>query len=462
MPTISFSCQMRGGILPQDICIGTLRMPAQPTRKRGILNASARLAAVTLLLAATTPHALATHAPLPTAAAAGDPLPETYPTAHFGGFTTLAAARSSSDQAEFVRDLSQPDGIGRRWSAKIDSVLGLQGNVHLTSQIEAVMQAVSRYGPRGDFRPELTWAFASLTPSPALALRAGRIGTDFYMLSDSRWVGYASLTVRPPNDYYGALPFYSIDGADVAFTRPLAGGILRAKAFSGLSREEAPLADRIWDLDGSRMTGASLGFQTDAWQWRVSHARIRFSHGLPVPEALVSGLNALAPDAARQLAVADTTSRFTSVGLVHDAGPLQAHLMINRTRHQSAAFQDSRGGYAIVGYRIGRVTPFAGYSRIRSTPKTVITGLPLNTGNPAFDNAVRALDTGLAAVLADSHANQHTTTLGVRFDVFSGIALKAQWDAVRGQPTSIFPYRREQPGWNGRTTVMTFALDSVF
>lgn len=388
---------------------------------------------------------------------------------HFGGFATLAAARSSSDQAEFVRDLSQPGGIGRRWSAKIDSVLGVQGNVHLGRQAEAVLQLISRYGPRGDFRPEVAWAFASLAPTPSVVLRAGRIGTDFYMLSDSRWVGYASLTVRPPNDYYGALPFYAIDGLDAAYTRPAAGGLLRIKAFSGLSREEAPLADRQWDLDGSRMTGGSLGYQTGGWHWRADHARIRFAHELPLPE-LFAGLDAFATnfgitsagEAARRLAVAQTTSRFTAIGLVYDAGPLQGQLMANRTRHHSAAFQDSRGGYAILGYRLGRFTPFVGYSRVRSTPKSVPTGLPIFTGDPAIDGASRVIDSKVAEMLADSHSNQHTATLGIRQDLGSGIALKAQWDAVRGQPTSIFPYRREQPGWNGRTNVVTFALDTVF
>lgn len=445
-------------------------MSANFAKKRDIFSVCAHLLGRTLLLAAVALPSSAIHAAHPgSAGAASEPSPDDYPSTHFGGFATLAAARSSSDQAEFVRDLSQPGGIGRRWSAKIDSVLGLQGNVHFNHHAEAVVQVVSRYGPRGDFRPELTWAFASVTPTPSVALRAGRIGTDFYMLSDSRWVGYASLTVRPPNDYYGALPFYAIDGIDAVFTRPLAAGVVRAKAFSGLSREEAPLADRLWDLDGSRMTGASLGYQTGAWQWRADHARIRFQHELPIPE-LFAALNAFATDfgiatageAADRLAVAHTTSRFTAAGLVYDQGPLQAHLMLNHTRHESAAFQDSHGGYAIVGYRVGRYTPFASYSRVRSTAKSVATGIPLNTGNPAFDSAAGVIDARVAEALADSHSNQHTTTLGVRLDLVTGLALKAQWDAVRGQPTSIFPYRREQAGWDGRTDVISLALDAVF
>lgn len=390
------------------------------------------------------------------------------PAVESSGFATLGLARSSSDQAEFVRDLSQPGGIGRRWSAKIDSVVGLQSNVHVSRTLEAVGQIIARYGPEGDFRPELSWAFLRFEPVPALALRGGRIGTDFYMLADSRWVGYSYLTVRPPNDYFGALPFYSIDGGDASFTHPLGPGLLRGKAFSGLSREQAPLADRQWNLDGSRMTGGDLGYQSGAWHWRVSHARIRFRHDLPI-QPLFDGLNAFAAGgipaagaAARALAVAGSTSHFTSLGLLVEQGPLQVHLMLNRTQHESASFQNSHGGYAVLGYRLGRWTPFAGYSKVESTPRTLATGVPENTGNPAFDGAARQINRSVAELLADSHSNQHTLSFGTRVELRPHLALKAQWDGIRGQSSSIFPYRREQPGWTGRTNITTLTLDTVF
>ena len=58
------------------------------------------------------------------------------------GFGTLGLARSTTDQAEFVRDLSQPGGVSKKWSAKIDSAAGLQVNWHATEDMEAVAQIV--------------------------------------------------------------------------------------------------------------------------------------------------------------------------------------------------------------------------------------------------------------------------------------------------------------------------------
>ena len=45
------------------------------------------------------------------------------------GFGTLGLARSSSNQADYLRDLSQPDGSRGQWSSNLDSLLGFQANL---------------------------------------------------------------------------------------------------------------------------------------------------------------------------------------------------------------------------------------------------------------------------------------------------------------------------------------------
>lgn len=370
------------------------------------------------------------------------------------GFGTLGLARSSSDQAEFVRDLSQPGGTSSRWSGKLDSLLGVQLNVRASERVEGVVQAVSRYRYDGSFRPELTWAFVKFDPSANLSLRAGRLGTEFYMLADSRLVGYSYLTVRPSVDYFGSLPFTYIDGFDATGTVPWGQGLLRGKLFGGVSREKLPFADRFWDIEGSRLTGGHLDYQVDAWSVRGGYSKLRFKRDLPIGDlidALNSSAAAPAREAAQQLSMAGKDSHFYSLGVVYDKGAFQSQLMLSRTRQESAAFENSRAGYLIAGYRVREVTPFLGYSWVKSTPKPLSTEV---AGDPL--NAV------LASTLADAHSNQHTVFIGGRWDLRRNVALKAQFDAVRGTPDSIFPVRWEKAGWNGRTDVLSLTLDFVF
>ena len=53
--------------------------------------------------------------------------------------------------------------------------------------------------------------------------------------------------------------------------------------------------------------------------------------------------------------------------------------------------------------------------------------------------------------------------LGVRWDVAKNVALKAQWDSIRGDSTSIFPYRQDRRAqWDGNMDVFSMTMDFVF
>jgi hypothetical protein len=362
------------------------------------------------------------------------------------GFGTLGMARTTSDQLEFVRDLSQPSGIKKHWDGRGDSVLGLQGAWQIDPRLSAVVQATTKYRYDRTYNPEIAWAYLRYEPTPSTTLRAGRLGTDFFMMADSRWVGYSYLTVRPPGDYFWYLPFYSINGGDVAYALSVGESLVRFKAFYGLSNGQIPLADKQWDINGSPMTGASIEYQFASWQVRASYANITFKHNLPIGDLL----QAYSPDPAASASYLSTQNRrsdYYSVGVVYDQGPLQVQLMLNYIEQGSNTFESSEGGYVLAGYRVGEVKPYLGYSWIRSVQR--------NTAGRQFIES---------KIMADAHADQNTRIVGMRWDVARNMALKAQWDAIRGEATSIFPYRNDPASglWPGRMDVYTVTFDFIF
>lgn len=363
------------------------------------------------------------------------------------GFGTLGMARTTTRDVEFVRDLSQPRGISDSWSLQNDSVIGVQGVWRINPQFEAVVQAMSRYSYNGNFRPELSWAYVKYEPTPNLSLRAGRLGTEFFMMADSRWVGYSFLTVRPPGDYFWYLPFYTIHGADAALTVPLGENLLRGKVFYGLSNGKIPLAGEQWDIGGSPMLGGYLEFQHGPWQIRGSYANIRFERDLPIAQVLgkMNPPLPLSSTDAAFLKTRDTRTHYYSLGLVYDQGPWQGQFMLNHIEQGTNALENSDGGYALLGYRVGTVTPYLGYSWVRSKERG-------NAPSPIAQY-----------VMQDSHSDQKTTFVGLRWDVASNLALKAQWDTIRGDASSIFPYRRDNRAkWDGTMDVFSLALDFIF
>lgn len=368
----------------------------------------------------------------------------------FRGFGTLGAIQTSTDQAEFVRDLSQPRGASNRLDGRVDSILGLQANWRLTPELEAVVQAVSRYRYDKTYKPEISWAYLKYDPTPQVTLRAGRLGTEFFMTADSRQVGYSYLTVRPPGDFFWYLPFYSINGADAALTVPVGEDVLRAKVYYGISEGNIPYGTKQWNLDGSAMIGGYLEHQMGAWLLRASYANIHFNHNMPIEGDLAAAVGAhlMTPSQAVQaydyLAADNTRSHYYSLGAIYDSGPWQLQFMLNKITQGSKIFQSSSAGYVLAGYRIGEFTPYLGFSWIRSETRK-------NPPSPL-----------LAAIMDKSHADQNTGIFGVRWDVARNIALKAQWDAIRGEPKSGFPFRAETNAWSGKMDVYSVTMDFVF
>lgn len=358
------------------------------------------------------------------------------------GFGTLGLARTSDDSAQFVRDLSQSRGLQQSWRFENDSLLGIQANLDLRDDLEVVVQAVSRYTPYNTFTPALTWAFLRYDPNPSWALRAGRLGTEFYMQADSRMVGYTYLTVRPPVDFYGALPFDFIDGLDVAALQPLAGGVVKAKLFGGVSRQTSPWDDIQYSLSGTLLVGGYLDFVEGPWQLRLTQVGVRFDKDLPVEDFY----RALPTETADELRVAGRWSGFTSLGAIYDAGPFQTQLMLSKTSNEHASFEDTWAGYLIASYRIGSLTPFVGVSAAKSRPKT------LRHPVPGYTDAYQV----------NFHSDQKTVFLGGRWDFANNFCLKAQLDLIRGDPDSRFLYRWETPDWDGSMTIFTLTLDFVF
>lgn len=360
------------------------------------------------------------------------------------GFGTLGIARSDNDRLQYVRDLSQPAGLDSDWSGKIDSVLGLQAGYRFNDKLEGVIQTISRYRHDSSWRPEISWAFLRYEPGPDLNVRVGRLGTEFYMLADSRMVGYANLTVRPPPDYFGPMVFSYLDGLDASLTRPAGNGLVRVKLFAGISPETTPfVGDYHWDLYGTWLAGGYLGYETGPWQVRYNHTEIRFNKETPLAQAFhYPGLLNAFP----ALALAGTRSHYDALGLVYDQGPLQFQLMLNRLKHDQALYEDSRAGYAIASYRLGKVRPYLGYSQFSSKPTSALLD-PL----------------GLSA---GTHADKHAWFLGARWDVRKDLDLKAQMDWVHGSSDSMFTFRYDpagvQPYWDGDMKVFSLALDFIF
>lgn len=391
------------------------------------------------------------------------------------GFATVGAVEGSSNfDGIFVRDVAQvADRTGLQ--LKPDTRVGVQANVSVSNQLELVGQVVAR--PRSSAAKgsdAVEWAFMSYRPSNDLNVRVGRTGVDLFLISDHRNVGYAYLTARPPVDFYGVLSLTSLDGLDITKSWQSDDVLWKLKGFVG---------NTAYDINQNRgqirrMTGVVLSRETEGLTLRGTYARAKLDlTSFTEVELARQGLEALSkvpiPSVAAQAAhlateldFRNTPGVYSSLGLSYDRNDWVATAELLKVRAASS-ITSGTGAYVVVGRRFGNFTPYVGYSRSR-LGKGIAT-------DPQWGQALAPL-TGLlgasviqqAAMLGsmatssinDARVDQHTQTLGIRWDFNPQGALKFQYDVVHVGNHGNAMWRGRNTG--GRAHVASLVLELVF
>lgn len=374
----------------------------------------------------------------------------------WAGFGTLGITYNPSDDFSFVRDLLQSGGVEDGVSSKIDSNLGLQLEYRFLPELEGVVQVVSRHDQDGSFPPELTSAYLKYSPNPTWDVRGGRVGWDVFMLSDSRNVGYSYLWVRPPLEYFGLQQLSHIDGFDVVGTRPLGPGLFWFKLYGGFADEQLPLdSETDYDLSGTRILGGHANYQIGNWWLRLGYSHYKLDEALDELQpflAFMRNSNQTAAELADDIQLKNATGHHLVAGLVYDRGPVQVQLMFDRSKSDTLLFHDFYAGYATVSYRVGRLTPYLSFARVESDEASRDSGFP--PGSP--------IDQSVQALLENGRLDQHTTSFGIRYDLFQNAALKLQVDQLWAKEPTTTLMRDPDPDWDGRGTIVSATLDFVF
>lgn len=374
------------------------------------------------------------------------------------GFGTLGTAYHRGGKAGFLRDITQPEGARNSLNTDLDTRLGLQLDARLAARVDTTIQVLTRYRYDGSYRPELTWGFLRYVPQPDLEVRLGRLGWDVYMLSDSRDVGYSYLWVRPPVEYYGHLQLSKITGADLVWRRPLGNGVLSSKAFAGEVTSRIPLDMASYsNLSGSWLYGGYFDYQWADWQVRLGITRLELKTELRGEAG--RQLERLGAERGAEfeellgLTRLKTTFHFATVGVAYDRGPLQAQLMYSHIDSKDDAHSDLHTGYFSLGYRMGRWTPYFTLSAVEAdgSPTPGLDGLPESVGFAEI-------------FVGTTDINQHTVSLGARYEWSPQVAVKLQADRTKVRRPADFVLLWNEPDstWSGRATLFSATVDFVF
>lgn len=346
-----------------------------------------------------------------------------------GGFGSAGVVHASSASADFTSSVMKHSGAGRsqRWSPHVDSRLGVQLDLAAGQRWSGVLQAISEQRSDGSYRPVLEWANIKYQAGPDLSLRAGRIALPMFLAADYRKVGYAHPWVRTPVEAYNAVPLTSSDGVDASYRWNRGALKNTTQVFFGRTKKA------LWDNATLEAHGVAGLSHTTGYR----HATLRVA---AVRATMTMDLARPLFDAYRQFGAAGAAvaSRFDfdhkrvsamSAGLNYDPGSWFLTGELGRIR-TSSHLGDSHTAYASAGYRVGDFTPYLGGALIDPGSAAGAPGLATGAMAPQAAQAAARLNGQLEYLLAGVPA-QSTLTLGTRWDLHPGMALKLQYDRVR-------------------------------
>lgn len=353
-------------------------------------------------------------------------------TNHFSGFATIGVASNSNDELIFRRDVTQKDGsLNGKPDWKSDSLLGLQWQTQWSYQLETTAQFVIKDRVENDLGSSLEWGFLRYRPLESLDLRIGRMGSDIFMLSDYRQVGYALPWVRPPHDTYGLFSFHHFDGVDILKRIDLGDSNLNLKAFYGRLNQKYPLeryADSVYRLafEGG---GGSINWERNEWKVRYSYADVNVDNNNVTP--LSEALAAVAPiwpeagDLSQSLETRAKSLRFHQLGFIYDNNTWWTQAELTRLISEADVISGTRHFYISAGRRIDTFTLYAirGYIHSRSDVRSI--NSPVGYPEP-INQQLQTLASVTENTFNGGRSDQESVTLGVRWDFASKKDLKFQ------------------------------------
>jgi len=356
-------------------------------------------------------------------------------TFRINGFGSLGLTKSDSDLIAVRNNVTQK-GVFDEWSTGLDSNLGLQLNYAPTDKLKFALQLVAASRPDHSLNRAIQWAYLDYELTPKLELRLGRTGTNAFLLSDYKNVGYAQLWTHAPVEFYGQFSTDFGEGISLIHKTPIADGMLRTQVWlnqSKLSYYSGSAGEEI-GIDIEPTYGVTMSWENDVWTYNATFFSVHFNDKKEDYKEFQQLLTAVLPiwpqinPLIDEITLDNSTAHYYGLGISYNKNDwtIQSELGLSET--ESSVVNNARSAYVLVGHRFNKVTPYI----VASIAKNDAVKVPAYNANPflpaATNAAVLALQQSTQLFADYFHKDQKSLSLGVRWDIKPKVALKAQWE----------------------------------
>lgn len=352
----------------------------------------------------------------------------------FNTFGTISSSLLNNDDIIPTNERGQPDTYNGKFSYLVDSLVGLQADSQFGQNFSATLQMVLKDRAEDSFKESIELACVSWKATSNLTFRVGRLGADFYMLSDYRNVGFAYLWQRPPIEFYGPVLLTNFDGADLSYSTSLESGQISIKVFSGYRKKAIIMEQnsKAVDTDSKAIIGVSLNYDTNDWRVHAGYATAKFGKDFSILHPVTSALNnplvktiwLQSPHLANEISAKDKRISFYSLGYAYDNNDWLVQAECGYLKSEWAPILSTKSAYLSVGKHIGSYTPYIVLSIVKPDEDAI------NITPPPEGYGLDELYNYTWSTLNDFIVDQKNCSIGLRKDIGPNMALKIQWDHI--------------------------------
>ena len=315
------------------------------------------------------------------------------------------------------------------------NILGLQVTGNISDKLSATAQIIAR--SNDDYSLNSEWAYLTWQVSDNTKIRAGRLRTPFYVFSDSLDVGYSYAWITPPREVY-SLPFNNVDGVDIYSTGTLGSFDTSIQAYFGGFTDEVDFNGTLAPTKTRNQMGVAATLGKDWWTLRAAyHTADLWVDASQAPLSSTATIGSFAQTLStfgfakngNNLLLEDDKTTFADIGLNIDTGRFVAALEHTQLEAKDSLLAKRIREYVMGGVRFGDWLVHLTYSRSKDESSHPEAGIPAGVALPVVGSTNFLIGT-LKAVAESQVETRDVKTIGLRWDVTSGTALKFQIDDV--------------------------------
>ena len=313
------------------------------------------------------------------------------------------------------------------------SVFGLQVRGDVSDKLSATAQLVGRGSD--DYDASFEWAYMTYVVNNNVSISAGRIRLPLFKYSASLDVGYSYHWLTPPDSVYG-IDFNNIDGVRLDYSTYSGDWEYGAQFTVGRVQADTFISGTPAELELENVVAVSFEATRDWFSARTLLARGKTTAVNEDFDTFVAGMGQFgsfipsATAAAEGFSVNEDTGTFFEVAVAIDKYDWFVGAEFTKTEVDDAIIASNEAWYVTAGMRFGKFTPHITYEveeADNADQVGLVAGLPsmIDTGDAVTDATWSAIYQAATGIAADQAQDTSAVTLGLRYDVEPGFAVKA-------------------------------------